>query len=256
MDRMINGQMAEAQKGFAVLEEIDEGTFARFIEWTYKGYYTAATFELDTSFPSSIPSSKECEATEWAQEPPADADAAESTVKPRPPAYLSIDWSGGLSKKGKKSNKAETSQELREAFLNREYTVRREVISIPPTRANRKVNEDYTEVFLSHARLSVFADKYDIQALKTLAFEELHNTLAIYTLYSARSGDIVALLRYVYANTGVPARSGEDLRTLLRDYVGYEMSVLMQDEEFSDLMIEDGGPLLHDFMKMVAKRIN
>jgi hypothetical protein len=93
------------------------------------------------------------------------------------------------------------------------------------------------------------------QPLKSLALEELHNTLAIYTLYRRRTGDIVALLRYVYANTGVITRGGDDLRTLLRDYIGYEMGVLMKDKEFQDLMLEDGGPLLRDFMKMVAKRV-
>lgn len=38
LDCIINGQMAEAQKGFAVLEEVDKGTFKRFVEWAYKGY--------------------------------------------------------------------------------------------------------------------------------------------------------------------------------------------------------------------------
>ena len=90
------------------------------------------------------------------------------------------------------------------------------------------------------------------QPLKTLAFEELHSTLAVYTLYHERTGDIIALLRYVYANTS----GGEGLRTLLSDYVGCEMRVLMKDEEFKDLMIENGGPLLQDFMKMVIKRID
>lgn len=67
---MINGQMAEAQKGFAVLEEVDEGTFERFIEWAYKGYYTAADFESKASSPPSPASfSNECETTEWMQEP-------------------------------------------------------------------------------------------------------------------------------------------------------------------------------------------
>ena len=259
---MINGQMAEAQKGFAVLEEVDEGTFRRFIEWAYKGYYTAADFELEDSVPPSPPvpyNREECKVAEWTEEPPADPLlVAESIVEPEPEPSMELPtaWGESMFKKAKKSKKAKTSHELKEAFLHREYTIRREVISIPPTRTNRGMNEDYTEVFLSHARLYVFAEKYDIQPLKTLALEELHNTLACYTLYCRRTGDIVALLRYVYANTIVPARRGEGLRRLLRDYVGYEMSVLMGDEEFKDLMIQDGGPLLHDFMKMVAKRIN
>lgn len=40
----MNGHMAEAQKGFATLQDVDECTFGRFIEWAYKGFYTAAEF--------------------------------------------------------------------------------------------------------------------------------------------------------------------------------------------------------------------
>lgn len=256
---MINGRMAEAQNGFAVLEDVDKGTFERFMEWAYKGYYTAANYDLEASVPPRpVLSIKEegnategiAEATEWGDMPPALEEIL--VPVPEPPEYLG--W--GTSKKDKKIKKAKTGQELKEPFLCREYTVRRDVISIPPTRANRRENEDYTEVFLSHARLYVFAEKYDIQPLKTLALEELHSTLAIYTLYRGRTRDIIALLRYIYANTGVSTRGGDTLRTLLRDYVGCEMSILMKDGEFKDLMIEDGGPLLEDFMEMVAKRID
>lgn len=267
---MINGQMAEAQKGFAILEEVDEGTFERYMEWAYKGYYTAADFKLKASSPPSrISSSKEdCETTESIQDrpaatPPTDYMEPAAEMEPLPLERLIVDqtddweWGGFKSgkKKGKKSKEAKTKHELKESFIGREYTVRQETISMPPTRANRGANEDYTEVFLSHARLYVFADKYAILPLKTLALEELHNTLAIYTLYRERTGDILALLRYAYANTGESAR-GDDLRILLRDFIGYEMRVLLKDEKFVDLMIEDGGPLLSDFTKMVAKRIN
>ena len=45
---MINGEMAEAQRGFAVLDDVDEETIKRFIEWAYKGYYTAVCFRKET----------------------------------------------------------------------------------------------------------------------------------------------------------------------------------------------------------------
>ena len=247
--------MTETQKGFAVLEEVDESTFERFVEWAYKGYYKAADFEMEvSSHPSPVSSNKEeCEETKWTEKRPTDDVPVTKPIINF--AESPTDWSWEESKQDKKINRAKTSQELKESFLHREYTARQEMINILPTRANRGAHEDYTEVFLSHTRLYVFAEKYDIQSLKTLALEELHNTLAIYTLYRRRTGDIVALLRYVYANTGVPARGSEDLRTLLRDYVGYETKVLIEDEDFKDLMVEDRGPLLRDFLKMVAKLI-
>ena len=47
----------------------------------------------------------------------------------------------------------------------------------------------------------------------------------------------------------------EDLRTLLTAYMSYEMDVLMKDKAFKELMFEDGGALLGDFMGVVEKRI-
>lgn len=104
--------MAEAQKVFAVLEEIDEGIFGRFIEWAYKGYYTAANFDLEaSSSPLPVPSNEEeCETIEWMQEPPADAPTAEEVPE------LPTDWDWGISKQSKKSKKAKTRQEPKNLF--------------------------------------------------------------------------------------------------------------------------------------------
>jgi hypothetical protein len=275
---MINGQMAEAQKGYAVLKDVDKGTFERYMQWAYKGYYKAADFEIETISPPPLVTStieeehetttcvhKEVLVTPPVLAPPYGVEPLFRLIPPVPEespvpeeAQVDLDWRPiqRVKRERKKRVTAKTSQDLKEIFLQREYTVRRDVISIPPTRANRGEHENYIEVFLSHVRLYVLAEKYDIEALGTLALEELHTILAIYTLYRCRTRDIIALLRYVYANTRVPEEGGEELRMLVRDYMGYEMAVLMQDEEFKELMVEDGGAMLGDFMDMVAERIN
>ena len=46
---MINGPMSEAQKGCATLQDVDRGTFIRFIQWAYTGQYFAAEFTQDQS---------------------------------------------------------------------------------------------------------------------------------------------------------------------------------------------------------------
>ena len=244
LDRMINGSMAEAQKGFAVLEDVDEGTLARFIEWAYKGCYTAAKSHLETSsspLPAE-PSKEECEPTEYIPE-------ASTTVffGETPPEEEIDGWgSFGLRKKSKKLRMKS----------GRQHNFHQEVISIDSTRANLSANENYTEVFLSHARLYVFAEKYDIQLLAKLALKNLHDTLALYTLHRERSQDIVDLLGYVYANTSELPWSQENLRTVLKDYIGREMNTLMRSKEFRELIIKNGGPLLDDFVEMVIKRID
>ncbi len=65
----------------------------------------------------------------------------------------------------------------------------------------------------------------------------------------------MALLRYIYVNTGEPVDGVEDLRTLVTTYMGYEMNALVKDRAFKELKIEDGGALLGDFMSVVEKRI-
>ena len=40
--------MLEAKQGFATLEDVDQGTMVRFIEWLYRGYYHAAHWCLNT----------------------------------------------------------------------------------------------------------------------------------------------------------------------------------------------------------------
>ena len=118
------------------------------------------------------------------------------------------------------------------------------------------MNEDYTNVFLFHVKLYIFVKKYDIQTLRTLTLENLYNVLTIFTLYKERIENIITTLRYVYANSRKLIDGIEDLRTLLKLYVRYEMDTLMEDEGFCDLMIEEGGTLLGDFMKMMMKKIH
>ena len=255
LNTMITGEMAEAQQGVAPLKEEDEDTVARFAEWAYKGYYTAADPEIEASSPllslspniADPPSALEEVSDEQIIEPVAQNDEWFRS----PPAPFK------RSKKAIKSEELKVSRKtaLKASFIRREYSVRQEAIDIPSTRANQGENENYTKVFLSHAYLYIFADKWDIPLLQKLALEELHHTLADYTLYRRRTGDIIALLRYGYENPVAAAEGGDDLQTMLSSYIAYEMDVLMKDDEFYKLMIDNGGPLLRDFMRMVAKRL-
>ncbi|KAK3170355.1 hypothetical protein OEA41_009742 [Lepraria neglecta] len=269
LNRMINGHMAEAQKGFAIIEDVGDDTFVRFIQWAYNGYYDAAKYVLDLESPNSSDNEKN-DTNVVVNEPakfPFDLSVepeAEPAVEPAAEWFLDRKKS---SKKVKKvsyevpvpyadASTTQSSKEyLKESFIKRKEIFRKYSISLPQPRENQAPNEDYTEVFLSHARLYVFAEKYDIRPLKALALEELQAMLAIFNLHNERTGDIIALLRYVYENTGESTEGVEDIRTLMTHYVGYEMDTLMKDDGFRDLMIEDGGALLGDFMRMVGKRI-
>lgn len=288
LDRMINGYMTEAQSGCAVIEDIDEGTFVRFIQWAYNGYYEAGEFKIDSPRADSAPSKGQMGREPYMkklaptaevpdQEVPIPEESGEElrfvediveVISEEDRDYSSRrEHSRGLTKSTKWEKKgikrgyirtgtlSASRRVLKESFIKRSPSVRKEAISICPPRHNQASNEDYTEVFLSHARVYVFAEKYDIQLLKALALDELHGTLQNFDLHPERTGDIIALLRYSYANTGETADGVEDMRTILRHYVAFEMDTLMKDNDFGDLMIEDGGALLGDFLKMVEQRI-
>lgn len=234
---MINGHLSEAQQGFAVLDEVDEETFLRFIRWTYSSNYPARQHTLVVS---------EEIKDEPAKDPVADDD-----------------WgTWGFGKKDKKKKKKTTEPAvrgfLRESFVSQRRDTGPTSFSIPPARANKGPEEDYTEVFLGHARMYVFAEKYDIQPLKKLALQKLQHQLAIHTLYNERVGEIITLLRYVYANTMAPITTIDEedgIRAMLAHYVGVEMANLVKEGEIKDLMLEESD-LLSDFLRMFALRIN
>ena len=256
--------MSETHKGFAILNEVDQGTFARFVKWAYNGYYTAAGFSLEKDKQEAVPAAVETENQDGGEKkyeldlpPPPVVDEYGPLDKYEP--FDPFNDARGVREKkkiSKASVQTSTKKALAESFVTHKNTVRTSSITIQPPRKNRTSSEDYTEVFLSHARLYVFAELYDIQALRHLALVELHTTLATFELYKNRTGDIITLLRYVYANTAEAKNGVEDMRAMLTHYVGFEMDVLMEDEGFRDLLIEDGGALLGDFMKMVKERIS
>ena len=255
--------MAEAKEGYAVLKEVDEGTFIRFAQWAYNGYYSAAEHKVmpDDNHKKYTVSKKSGEHEELFlgdedEEPILYSYSTGNPIRSAPSKVAKGRGNCGKAYLSESTSSMRCTRDgLKEAFLERKYRVLRNSTSISPPRANRDSNENYADVFLSHARLYVFAEQYDIQPLKTLAFEQLQLTLTDFHLYPERTGDIIGLLRYIYDNTGESAAGIEDLRTLLTAYMSYEMDTLMEDEEFKELMFFDGGALLGDFMSVVKKRI-
>lgn len=104
-------------------------------------------------------------------------------------------------------------RELVYEFLDASGTVYPTPTSIFSPRKNADGCEDYTQVFLCHAKLYVMADTYDIQSLKELSLHRLHATLKGFTLYKSRFNDIATLAKYVFENT-MPDDKIRDMITL------------------------------------------
>ena len=227
---MITGHMKEAQQGFAVLSDVTESTFARFVSWLYGKDYTAASF---TTFNG-------------------DAGSAEASRTPKRES-IDEDWNFSSVKKKKKKKGITVRTALKEKFItwdDEEYDVQPVVV-----RSNRASDEDFTDVFLSHAQLYVFAEKYDVQELKQLALRKLRHTLASFTLYRQRLEDVLTLVRYVYAETARDGRGKEDMRSTLMFYVSTEMDLFEEHGGFKDLLTDD-PEMLSDFLAVFATRIN
>ena len=122
-------------------------------------------------------------------------------------------------------------------------------------RKNREACEDYTEVFLCHARLWAFADRYDICSLRRLCLQKLQRTLAEFTLYKERHRDIVELLRYSYSNSPDRTDQQDDLRSLITHYAACFVEDLSHSNEFKSL-VEEIGSLARDLIEKMLDRLD
>lgn len=142
--------------------------------------------------------------------------------------------------------------ELRKYFLGLKFCEASDERLILRPRPNASSSEDYTEVFLSHARVYVFAEKFDIQPLKRLALKILHETLIIFSLHPQRVNDIVALIEFVYNETCVPVKGSEPMRDMLKHLMSVYTPVLSEEKGFRDLL-EENRDVLDDYCSCVVK---
>jgi len=91
--------------------------------------------------------------------------------------------------------------------------------------------EDYSDVFVSHAKMAVLADYHGVPALEMLACEKLTSVLSSFKLWAARVGDVARLICYIYENTPqLNCQSG--LRQLVCQYAACKMEELWKCDEF------------------------
>jgi hypothetical protein len=258
LDTLINGSMAEASDGKANFDDVQEDTFVRFCQFAYTGNYTTPEFthkpaveSPDVLFP--LATSRYASTIVHDDSIP----PAPETV-PEPEPEVADVW-GFTPKNPKKPQNPTKSRLLRKSFEDKLYdieTIHAISTSLCEVRQNSSPTEDYTPVFLGHAQLYVFAEKWGIEALKTLSLYKLHKTLVSFTLYSARRTDITELLRYTYSDEHTPDRVGvvDDLRSLVMLYAVCEIESLIHCPEFQSL-VGEGGQLAQELVQMLMKRI-
>ncbi|KAG6135424.1 hypothetical protein E4U28_005394 [Claviceps purpurea] len=97
-------------------------------------------------------------------------------------------------------------------------------------------SKEYSEFFIAHAKVFVFADCYGIDALVNLSMRKLHQALCGFRLSKARVGDILALVRFCYERPGP-----DKLKRLVASY-----SAAIMDPGVSNLMADCFQQLLKE----------
>ncbi|KIX09197.1 uncharacterized protein Z518_00276 [Rhinocladiella mackenziei CBS 650.93] len=276
---LVEGGMAESRERCAHLEDMEEDTFIHFLEFAYTGDYSVSN--IGVTFPSAdtILYGPVCGSGQVAAGS-GTADSAEEwglLVKKTRKSWKSKSAkikSGWYDENGIESPlpededipvKAEPDVDMsfeplsrnpsRHTDLWRLFKSKARVSEMPPwePRANMDHCEDYTTLFLCHAKLYVFSDRYIIKALQELVLQKLRLTLSRFTLFRERTGDIVKLLKYTYANTMDYDDGIDKLRSLVSDYVVCHVETIVKDEEFLNFLQEEGAMAKDLVLKLLQR---
>ena len=258
LNALINGHMMEAQTKSATLEDVDEETFVRFCQFAYTGDYAVPGFlteeKSDTASDVQVASDGQARSDSNIADPVPEPAPVEEPTPVEEIALEAVvdDW--GAWGKPKKPKKPSKKVRLRQSFEERAYPLpesQKRYLKECTPRVNGSPDEDYTNVFLGHARLYIFAEKWGVDSLKALTLNKLHRTLLTFNLYRGRIGDIIKLVNYAYSED-MPDH--DDLRPLVTHYVACEIDTIEASELFLCLL-EDGGPFVRDFWCKVRERI-
>ncbi|RHZ45040.1 uncharacterized protein CDV56_100457 [Aspergillus thermomutatus] len=94
--------------------------------------------------------------------------------------------------------------------------------------------DNYAGVFLSHAEVYHFAYRTDWVSLCALSLYRLIHSLASFTLFDERTGDIVRLLKFVFEESEYM----QNMQDMLVDYAAWNVEILMRDADFQQLLDE------------------
>ncbi|EME77597.1 uncharacterized protein MYCFIDRAFT_72577 [Pseudocercospora fijiensis CIRAD86] len=278
LDALVNGRMKEAKAGSASIVDVDEATFARVTEFMYTGDYSAADFSLildaaginetGSAGPTEVQATEQVDSTVNADfQDPADSGFDD------PIPSQDDGWGGHYSRKKKKRRNAPapymdpvvkpaentTTRKSRawQVFTSRPSPIQssRKLQPSCEPRPNKEPCEEYTDVFLSHAKLYVFADTYDIAGLRALSLHKLHKTLACFTLYDQRVEDVAVLFQYTYNNTAEREGTLDPLRKLVVSYVCCHIEKILVCDTFRATLKGENSAAV-DVLEKVRARLD
>ncbi|KAL6890846.1 hypothetical protein GGI43DRAFT_208445 [Trichoderma evansii] len=213
---LINGGMKESIERRVIWKEISEEVFIRFSQFVYTGDYDEVP-----------PSEREVKAVTPCRVAPS------RVIYPSRFSGLDVDLHllrGNPRSRGSKNNGVEEKRPLWDRFL--------ELYPLPPSRpafTPPSASYDYTDVFLCHTRMYIFADYYGIDPLQILALHKLRLALIPFTLYVENCSDIIQLVRNCFEQTVDKGGQVDRLRSLVCLYTACKVEDLWTNPEFRDL---------------------
>ncbi|KNG47316.1 hypothetical protein TW65_05867 [Stemphylium lycopersici] len=259
---LVNNGMTQSLMRTVEYPDMDSGDFARFVEYAYRQDYTVPPWIQEDE-----PSIEHLERNDLVpKSPPSPPPPAEpeqwreaQTEEIVPVDTFSGDWgSPAAGMKKKKAKKARAPFSLRADFDERNYLTQREpktlLLAEFEPQPNTSPDQDFTPVFLAHARMYTFACMRLIDPLKRLALHKLHRTFLCFQAYERRVGDVVELAKYAYQQGEDRKDDGtiEPLRKLVVDFMVREVSTFADHKAFTSLLHE-GGEFVVDFWRLAYK---
>lgn len=259
IDRLINGKMKEADSRCAELRDVSVDDFARFCEYAYRGDYATPAYRVDEARLASneavVCSTSGVVAHDERNQEQASLLAIASPVLEG--GGWPVDDFFNSNPRGKKKSRVATPTKkstFRTNYQSRKYLTRNEhgeeIADRFRPQYNTADDQDFTPVFLAHARLYTFARTRMIDNLKALTLDKLHKALAAFQVYENRISDIVELARYAYSSEYIPGRADDgkidELRDLVVSYIATEYDVIGKATVFVSFL-EEGGEFVGDF---------
>ncbi|KAF3492111.1 uncharacterized protein GIQ15_01628 [Arthroderma uncinatum] len=246
LDALVNSNMIEAHSRTVTWPDVDADTFVRFCEFCYLNDYSPPSCQQAND--NDERSEEIPDADRWSE--PSDAQPESQ----REPEFFGQVVSSSKSKLKKRGKQAPVVQPL---LSEKDYPLPDCCVQLDErltTFSNVSADQDFTPVFLGHARLYVVADKYGIQPLKDLVLYKLYKTLKNFTFFATRIRDIIELIRFAYHDDNTRGRvDGIDgLRKLVTDSVVYWSDCITGHDDFLELL-QEGGEFITDFWKVVRK---
>lgn len=230
------------------LQEWDEATVGRFVEFLYVGHYQAPDPKHPLVGPESAVSNDDDDDDDTCPQDFNTPATAQSVVSEAAQSDRTETIRSGSPPLGPRPLTPLSQFDLEPQNVLSDY--------LSPGPFDPAVY-DFGDVLLAHARVYFLAQDQEVDALRRLAYRHLLSTLR--DIGSVEPGwrvgaNIVELLRYVYSRTGSPGGLETPLRSLVLQFVALNFLALQSRDEMTGL-IREGGELASDLMARVCKRL-